>query len=316
MRPLHPAIRPPCLLLQTPRHQWHKQPLRNPRHPSSFHTTAPTHDSTTQDHYAILSVPPTATAAEIKKAFYKLSKTYHPDLNRTDPAAASQKFVQVSDAYHILGDARKREQYDRETAAQARSYHGGGAAAAGGPGYSYSAGGRKASGLSRRRGQFRGPPPSFYRNGAWGRQEARRAAAEGDAGARQQQERAQQQAYYDAGGFAGEGAGAAGTGAYAGQTNDGGYPFASDPNDVPHFDRAGHYRTQESVAEALKQGRRRRRKLWEEELFGRSGAPGDLDGPGALASFALVGGVMAVGLGISYAVFNRGGTEVKKKGAG
>lgn len=62
--------------------------------------------------YDILGVPRTASEADIKKAFRKLAKTYHPDRNANDPKA-KDKFAEVNAAYEILGDAQKRAQFDR-----------------------------------------------------------------------------------------------------------------------------------------------------------------------------------------------------------
>ena len=52
-----------------------------------------------------------ASQKEIKKAYYQLAKKYHPDSNKNDPNA-SKKFQEVSEAYEILGDEDKRQQYD------------------------------------------------------------------------------------------------------------------------------------------------------------------------------------------------------------
>ncbi|MDO8500264.1 MAG: J domain-containing protein [Gemmatimonadaceae bacterium] len=65
----------------------------------------------TKDFYAVLGVPSTATQDEIKKAYRKLAKKYHPDANASDPKAA-EKFKEISEANNILGDAKKRKQYD------------------------------------------------------------------------------------------------------------------------------------------------------------------------------------------------------------
>jgi DnaJ-class molecular chaperone len=62
--------------------------------------------------YDILGVTKTANEAEIKKAFRKLAKQYHPDSNTTDPKA-KDKFAEANTAYEILGDAEKRAQFDR-----------------------------------------------------------------------------------------------------------------------------------------------------------------------------------------------------------
>ncbi|WP_230530703.1 DnaJ C-terminal domain-containing protein [Microvirga roseola] len=62
--------------------------------------------------YDVLGVPRTASEADIKKAFRKLAKTYHPDSNKDDPKA-KDKFAEVNSAYEILGDAGKRAQFDR-----------------------------------------------------------------------------------------------------------------------------------------------------------------------------------------------------------
>ena len=65
----------------------------------------------TKDFYAVLGVPSTATQDEIKKAYRKLAKTYHPDANASDPKAAD-RFKEISEANNVLGDAEKRKQYD------------------------------------------------------------------------------------------------------------------------------------------------------------------------------------------------------------
>ena len=63
------------------------------------------------DFYQILGVPRTATAKDIKLAYYREAKKSHPDMNPGDPKAKI-KFQQVSQAYEILGDEKKRRQYD------------------------------------------------------------------------------------------------------------------------------------------------------------------------------------------------------------
>jgi DnaJ-class molecular chaperone len=62
--------------------------------------------------YDVLGVAKTASEAEVKKAFRKLAKAYHPDRNADDPKA-KDKFAEVNTAYEILGDAQKRAQFDR-----------------------------------------------------------------------------------------------------------------------------------------------------------------------------------------------------------
>lgn len=64
------------------------------------------------DHYETLGVAKDATPDEVKKAFRELALKYHPDRNPDDPKAEA-KFKEVSNAYDILGDANKREIYDR-----------------------------------------------------------------------------------------------------------------------------------------------------------------------------------------------------------
>ncbi|WP_068267468.1 molecular chaperone DnaJ [Caviibacter abscessus] len=66
-----------------------------------------------RDYYEILGVNKNATADEIKKAYRKLSKKYHPDLNKDNKEKAAEKFKEVAEAYEILSDTQKRETYDR-----------------------------------------------------------------------------------------------------------------------------------------------------------------------------------------------------------
>ncbi|HEX7241945.1 MAG TPA: molecular chaperone DnaJ [Longimicrobiaceae bacterium] len=65
-----------------------------------------------KDFYRILGVAENASADEIKKAYRKLAKKYHPDANPND-TAASERFKEASEAYSVLSDDQKRKQYDQ-----------------------------------------------------------------------------------------------------------------------------------------------------------------------------------------------------------
>jgi molecular chaperone DnaJ len=64
-----------------------------------------------QDYYEVLGVPRNASDEEIKRAFRKLAKLYHPDCNR-EPGA-EDKFKEINEAYQVLSDPEKRSRYDR-----------------------------------------------------------------------------------------------------------------------------------------------------------------------------------------------------------
>ncbi|MCK5037676.1 MAG: molecular chaperone DnaJ [Thermoplasmata archaeon] len=78
-----------------------------------------------RDYYEVLGVDKKAEKDEIKKAYRKLAKKYHPDLNK-DNKAAEEKFKEVSEAYEVLADAEKRGRYDSYGHAGVENNFGGG----------------------------------------------------------------------------------------------------------------------------------------------------------------------------------------------
>ncbi len=66
-----------------------------------------------KDYYQVLGVNKNSTEDEIKKAYRKLARQYHPDLNRDNPQAAEAKMKEINEAYDVLKDKEKRAQYDQ-----------------------------------------------------------------------------------------------------------------------------------------------------------------------------------------------------------
>ncbi|UUN28226.1 molecular chaperone DnaJ [Streptomyces sp. FIT100] len=87
-----------------------------------------TKDFVEKDYYKVLGVPKDATEAEIKKAYRKLAREYHPDANKGD-TKAEERFKEISEANDVLGDPKRRKEYD-----EARALFGNGGFRAGGPG--------------------------------------------------------------------------------------------------------------------------------------------------------------------------------------
>lgn len=65
-----------------------------------------------KDYYKVLGVSKTATQAEIKKAYKKLARKYHPDVN-PDDAGGEEKFKEINEAYQVVGKAENRKKYDQ-----------------------------------------------------------------------------------------------------------------------------------------------------------------------------------------------------------
>ena len=67
-----------------------------------------------KSHYEILGIHPNSTQKEIKEAYYKLSKVYHPDISKEkDTEEMTEKFRLVTDAYEVLGNYKLRKLYDK-----------------------------------------------------------------------------------------------------------------------------------------------------------------------------------------------------------
>uniref|UniRef100_A0A1B6FYQ9 J domain-containing protein n=1 Tax=Cuerna arida TaxID=1464854 RepID=A0A1B6FYQ9_9HEMI len=65
-----------------------------------------------KNHYDCLGITPKATQGDVKSAYYRLSKQYHPDLNKGNRDAA-EKFRDITEAYEVLGNLKSRKLYDR-----------------------------------------------------------------------------------------------------------------------------------------------------------------------------------------------------------
>lgn len=75
-----------------------------------LHTTATTYAK--RDYYEVLGVSRDVSASDLKSAYYKLAKQYHPDTNR-DNKEAQRKFAEISEAYEVLSDPAKKAQFDQ-----------------------------------------------------------------------------------------------------------------------------------------------------------------------------------------------------------
>lgn len=283
-------------------------PLSNRRHArisaaKNFSTTAGLYTAGREPtYYEILNVPVTATAAEIKKyvlyiqyiqplfilltiflcrQFYALSLAHHPDRNRDDPTA-SARFARISSAYQVLGNSAARARYDRDNGIVNQNTSGGASAGqhqhqhptGSHSSYGSYAGSRPASGLSKRRGPFRGPPPSFYTHGGYGARGTRPGQTTASASA-------------------------AAAGSTTGKTEEDPTSFIKH-NPVGHFNAQGHYRTQ-----AAEDARRQQRKMRELGLADRD--VGSETG-GLMLRFLIVCGILA-GAGAVAGLFQTPGSR-------
>ena len=99
------AIQRPSLYKIVPRHL----PIAPPTLTRSIFTSRPVLSK--RDYYEVLGVSKSSTDSEIKQAYFKLAKQFHPDKNTEDPRA-KEKFVEIGNAYEVLSSKEKRQQYD------------------------------------------------------------------------------------------------------------------------------------------------------------------------------------------------------------
>ncbi|KAK8081752.1 hypothetical protein PG996_000533 [Apiospora saccharicola] len=243
------------------------------------------------NHYEALKLPTNASPADIKRSFYTLSKTQHPDHNRSDPAA-SKRFMRISEAYTTLSSPEKRTRYDRDVL----NLHHPHEAHPGRRGGSYSstttnpAGGRPASGLSKRR--------SFLPQRGLGRpqRETVRGARELYGGIWQQRylvilAAARRRKRWNVGDWwrrfrprsdrRGMGPGQD--------------PFKGSQEDVPHFDREGHQRTGRRTEEARTTRRRMRMDGREVDTEAEQGAMG---------MFFVIGGIILTSFLVPLSIYH------------
>ncbi|KAH8730196.1 hypothetical protein GQ44DRAFT_700990 [Phaeosphaeriaceae sp. PMI808] len=234
-----------------------------------FHTTAPCPSDSPSNHYETLQLSSNAAPADIKRQFYTLSKQHHPDRNPDDPTA-STRFVAISEAYHVLSVPEKRAKYDAQLNPSQRP------GSAGYPQGSYSSaafGSRPANGLNKKRSTFRGPPPSFYKSGGYGRHGAKRAEYAHHNPHPNGQE-APNESYGDFGGGFGPG-----------QQKRG--------RQVPHFDDRKHKETHDNVYEHIWARRHKTERTVKVEKEYERG--------GMLPNFVMVSSVIAlIGLTVKF----------------
>lgn len=150
-------------------------------------------------------------------------------------------------------------------------------------------GGRPASGLSRRRGQFRGPPPSFYRSGGWGQYSDKRSEHASKASHSHEAQGTAQSG--PAGGTAGTGPGGFTTG------------YGSD---VPHFDNRAHQQTQNNIERSRHKARRKRDTRFD-------GVEEEASGGSTMTSFLWISGLLAGMFGLSGVLATRSKAAVRVK---
>jgi len=117
-----------------------------------------------KDYYKVLGVDKKATADEIKKAYRKLARKYHPDTNADNPRA-EEKFKEIGEAYEVLKDPQKRQRYD-QLGANWKQYASAGWPGGGGRTYTYDFGGGKGFSFGDMGGGFSDFFEMFFGSGA------------------------------------------------------------------------------------------------------------------------------------------------------